>query len=550
MHTISSFHSNWVLSCAKRPSCHSLTLSLASRAPPPHFDEKEREKKAEISFLEAHRSTLAMDVGLVRQIEHASLRATTNQTNDMVVDNLTRAIKETSSLRDLETLLLPPAMSTDRGPMGGGRGRGRGRGQQLQASETNRAPALSMLQTSAATVRLAKLLLEHPSVSPPEVAIARRLLHDLLLPAINKQLWDMDARGMCNTIWAMSKIGSVRSTVNLWTIDPVLVRKLLEVAVERARSGQARGQNSSSLLYALAILDEIYSRSRLEGASSRGQQQRLFQSSTLQSLIDLTCDSNYLYLCGPQSVANSIWALARLGLQPSRRGDEEPWLEAALHHATPLLHGMDPRQLTTLTFSLVKMKAAPDAQLAKILLSSTMRKLGLFSFRDLAEISWSLANLGIRPAERDARAICREASSPRVAIAGDPSGVSGLMYALSRWQIRPPEEFLTCLCENWMSPSELGKYNALQITDVLRSLANLGISSPSDAWSVALLDRLGRLLAPEEYSDGSRGARELSSLNSGTRISLRRALKTLGLSRRAECYTISAKLGSTSSPSR
>ena len=537
------------LSCLKwQPSCHSLCALHASRAPP-QFDEREREQMAEISFLEVNRSKLAMDVDLVRQIEHASSRpsasATASRTNDMVQDSLTNAIKATSSLRELQALLMPPAcpsLPSERTSMGArGRG-GRGRGGQQAPTEGTRPINLNMLQASASTTRLAKLLLELPSttIRPEEAEMARRLMQAALLPAISKQLWLLDARGVCNIIWAISKLAALRSydASPLWTLDLALVRKLVEVAADRARLGEIRGQNASNLLYAIAVINEIHLRSH--GSASRGQQGLL--PITIKTLIDSTCDPTYLYLCGPQSVANSIWALARLGLQPSLRDDEGPWIDAALEHTTPLLQRMEPRQLTTLAWSLVKLGATPDAQFAKKLLSSSLKKLGLFSFRDLAEFSWSLANMGIRPAEQEVRAICRAATSPDNAATGDASGVAGLMYALSRWQIRPPREFLSCLFESWMSPAELGRYNALQITDVIRSLANLGISPPSEAWSVALLNHLGHLLSPEDYNKSKAQGSELPSLGRGTRLSLKRALKTLGLSRRAECYTINAKL--------
>ena len=83
-----------------------------------------------------------------------------------------------------------------------------------------------------------------------------------------------------------------------------------------------------------------------------------------------------------------------------------------------------------------------------------------FSYRDLANLAWAVANLDITPPPEWVQALCAAASDRVTAASADASGVAGLMYALARWRsvANPlPDAFLHSLFQKSAPPSALNR---------------------------------------------------------------------------------------------
>ena len=203
-----------------------------------------------------------------------------------------------------------------------------------------------------------------------------------------------------------------------------------------------------------------------------------------------------------------------------------------------------------------------------------------FTCRDLANFSWSAANLGIKPNPAQMRALYSAASDLRMARTSDPSAVAGLLYALSRWKthaIPVPETFLLSLWQTSASAQSLNRwvlcmanttggwyncdpfvhggssqwsklnicfinryfkkkndlgfllrtrFSAAQLSDVVRSLAKLSIRPPL-SWSLSFSSRLK--VALEEESGHGRKKNSGQHLSPRVKMLMFKAMRKLGL---------------------
>lgn len=139
-----------------------------------------------------------------------------------------------------------------------------------------------------------------------------------------------------------------------------------------------------------------------------------------------------LLLLPLQALANSAWALARLG------ADDPPLLAALLERATA--RQLEPQEACNMLWAACELGHAPEAATLAALLQGMRRQLHTYAPSDLSALMCGLARLGCPPPDDEWLLTLWEASSSRMADmqAGD---VAALLWALAALRLLPPGEW-------------------------------------------------------------------------------------------------------------
>lgn len=293
-------------------------------------------------WLERHNSTLARDMTIALRLDASSrgkepgfngAGSRRGETDAMGAIGAACSISELAAVLETrwDTLEMVPATAAmvRFAKLLSSAGNGGGKGQGTSASKR---PAGERARSA-----------ENESKSSADTLLLR------LLPAVQRVAWVMDARGVCNTLWALSKLPPSASP-----LAPGLLEDLIGAAA--LRSPDMTAQNVSNALYALALLEQ-----RRWG---RAESCRLVPAARLAPLLDAS--GTKLYMFGPQALANSAWAIARLGGRPTAA-----WTASFLERCSAAAGRMLPREIAMLTWALVKLGVRPGPELMEQLLTAS-----------------------------------------------------------------------------------------------------------------------------------------------------------------------------------
>eukprot|EP00798_Chlamydomonas_sp_ICE-L_P015022 gene15022-21093_t len=584
----------------------------------PNFDLPERERHAELVFLERYKSRLVADRTIVKEIEafKAATRAADTQgvpalqrqqqagaESDVDIMRKIQAAENVASLASLIDYYLDQGkvkLASSSDPVGGscedrellnlvhlsacavklakivttrqvtrtvttsdaisdsgdprakqGQLESRGSDSGRDKDEKTAAAALRQLQSRQPNQRRQDAMARQSQLETRD-SVSDRDVDDETAAAAMRRLMGslrgrghmMDVRGICNLLWAMSKLGAG---------DPQTLAELVDMAALRAP--EMSGQNLSNALYALASLRVLGSKqlraksasgSKSEsgvrgldpgsGAKIRDQASDAWDGSEtmqrtspprratrfdtprvnskasvpgeaeesagqlpppawvqglaggwytqqVQCLMDEVVPK--LYLLGPQALSNISWALVRLDVHPS-----PSWLQAFEAASATQLHTARPQHLATMMWVLHKFQWQPGTAWWEAFLESSYRALPTFSYRELANTMWAMANLGLRPHQLWLQSLCHYATVR--CNDADSLAVCGLVYSLARMRHRVEQPFIDSVLDSSASPKRLRNFSSIQIRDLLISLAALSISPPpawKDACCKILLER-------------------------------------------------------------
>ncbi|GAX73033.1 hypothetical protein CEUSTIGMA_g485.t1 [Chlamydomonas eustigma] len=512
------------------------TERYSNAFPLPSFDSPEKEQLQELVFLEKFESKLANDVSVARLIKKASQGKNPLDTQEGNGDiKLVQSIKRSETLHELSSVLQPFLSN------------------------------LGMVPTTAALVRLAKLVSRTRTcgLTSTDSTVVLSTFNALLI-RLRGNMSDLDAQGVCNVIWSLSKLYAM-PTISF--IDAADLRLLLAQLLDQAVSLvlDMNGQNMSNLLYAVACLNETnvlagnrqqavlaqptdqqyksVKQHRGPSPSGAGRQQRadfttsikaateneedewkqrrsktagsfdkdmpflyrtLVPATLIQPLLQGSAPKLYMYK--GQALSNIAWALARLGCRPTTA-----WQLAFLEHTARRMWELQPLEVANLTWALLRLGMRPEKEWEERLLTVTLSTMARYSYRDLANLSWSLANLGVRPSDAWIQVLCDCTALPEVAEQADASAVVGLLYALSTWRASAVSEpFCYSMFQISASQEQLPRYTAPQLCDLVRSMARLKLQPPV-AWTSVLIYCLHNKLGPYLSASDLRGGSSIST---------------------------------------
>jgi len=124
----------------------------------------------------------------------------------------------------------------------------------------------------------------------------------------------------------------------------------------------------------------------------------------------------------PQNVANTVWALATMGVTP-----DEKLLRAMQGRATALAGTFTPQAVANTVWALATMGVTPDEKLLRAMQGRATALAGEFDPQAVANTVWALATMGVTPDEKLLRAMQGRAT----ALAGefDPQNVANTVWA-------------------------------------------------------------------------------------------------------------------------
>ncbi|KAI8468790.1 MAG: hypothetical protein J3K34DRAFT_522693 [Monoraphidium minutum] len=139
-------------------------------------------------------------------------------------------------------------------------------------------------------------------------------------------------------------------------------------------------------------------------------------------------------LLGPQALANSLWALAKLQAMapppPPLPGGLLPALEARVRQE---LHRLGPLHTSMAFWALARLKARPSAATLEELWRRSLPQLPDYSPQDMCNLGWALAESKAAPPDAWAAAFCARCGDCLAAGGLEARGAVQVAYALARW---------------------------------------------------------------------------------------------------------------------
>jgi nicotinamidase-related amidase len=168
----------------------------------------------------------------------------------------------------------------------------------------------------------------------------------------------------------------------------------------------------------------------------------------------------------PQHVANTVWALATMGVTP-----DAGLLRAMQVRATAVAGEFNPQNVANTLSALAKMGVTPDAGLLRAMQVRAMALAGEFTPQAVSNTVWALATMGVTPDEELLRAMQVRA----MALAGlfDPQEVSNTVWALATMGVTPDEELLRAM--QVRATSLAGLFDPQNVANTVWALATMGV---------------------------------------------------------------------------
>ncbi len=139
--------------------------------------------------------------------------------------------------------------------------------------------------------------------------------------------------------------------------------------------------------------------------------------------------------CNPQALANSLWALATLGLRPDQ-GFMAEWTKAAQRQ----MEEFNPQNLSNSLWALATLGLRPDQGFMAAWTKAAQHRMEEFNPQALANSLWALATLGLRP-DQGFMAAWTKAAQHRMG-EFNPQDLSNSLWALATLGLRPDQGFM------------------------------------------------------------------------------------------------------------
>jgi hypothetical protein len=318
---------------------------------------------------------------LIKKASHLKKNQALHDTNGF--EQLVQFIKRTETLNELSSTLQPYLSNMD------------------------------MVPTTAALVRLAKLTTRNPtySLSTKDATAAVSIFKALLLQ-LRGNLSALDAQGVCNAIWSLSKLYAIPTIHFIEAADlELLLAQLLKEAAGMV--ADMNGQNMSNLLVAVANLNmpkRLYGR-QLGPALQNGQRIRAARHGGAP----------------PPAAAKNLKSVNRLLQKADRKCNTDPVQQQRSHKDSLPQEAPSP------------VKALVPPSLIQPLLEGSALKLYMYNGQALSNIAWALARLGCKPTTAWQLAFLQQTARRMWEL--EPCEVANMTWALVRLGMRPEKEW-------------------------------------------------------------------------------------------------------------
>jgi len=168
----------------------------------------------------------------------------------------------------------------------------------------------------------------------------------------------------------------------------------------------------------------------------------------------------------PQHVANTVWALATMGVTP-----DAGLLRAMQVRATAVAGEFNPQNVANTLSALAKMGVTPDAGLLRAMQVRAMALAGEFTPQAVSNTVWALATMGVTPDEELLRAMQVRATS----LAGlfDPQNVANTVWALATMGVMPEAGLLRAM--QGRATATAGLFNPQDVANTVWAHACFGV---------------------------------------------------------------------------
>ena len=173
----------------------------------------------------------------------------------------------------------------------------------------------------------------------------------------------------------------------------------------------------------------------------------------------------------PQGIANVMWALATIGVEPSRE------LASAMSmRAVASAGAFKPQGIANLMWALATLGLEPSRELASAMSMRAVASAGAFKPQNIANLMWALATLSVEPSRELASAMSIQA----VASAGafKPQNIANLMWELATLGLEPSRELALAMSKRAVASA--GAFNPQDIANLMWALATLGVEPSSE----------------------------------------------------------------------
>ena len=140
----------------------------------------------------------------------------------------------------------------------------------------------------------------------------------------------------------------------------------------------------------------------------------------------------------PQNVANTVWALAKMGVTP-----EAGLLRAMQGRATAVAGEFDPQEVANTVWALAMMGVTPDEKLLRAMQGRATAVAGEFTPQNVANTVWALATMGVTPEAGLLRAM--QGRATEVAGEFNPQAVANTVWALATMGVTPEAGLLRAM---------------------------------------------------------------------------------------------------------
>ncbi len=181
----------------------------------------------------------------------------------------------------------------------------------------------------------------------------------------------------------------------------------------------------------------------------------------------------------PQELANSLWALAKLG-------EDLPgsFLRAWSQAATRNISAFNSQELSNSLWAFATLGEKPPASFLSAWTQTATRNISAFNSQDLSNSLWAFATLGEKPPASFLSVWTQTAT--RNISAFDPQNLSNSLWAFATLGEKPPASFLSAWAE--AATRNIPTFNPQDLSNSLWTFATLGEKPPASflsAWAEA-----------------------------------------------------------------
>lgn len=142
----------------------------------------------------------------------------------------------------------------------------------------------------------------------------------------------------------------------------------------------------------------------------------------------LSSSTPHISTFDPQSLANTVWACARLGITPP-----SDWTAAYSQASSRVMHSFTPQQLSSCVWACAKLQCGQKPRWVSRALDAAQPRLREYNDQALAMLSWALSRLGAKPSA-EWQAAWHAASVDRLQLFS-PQALSMCLHAHASWAV-------------------------------------------------------------------------------------------------------------------